>query len=193
MEFYLLSRVYSFFLKEISKFENSVFGRTKKKFKNQMKSKCACSYFFTKQMSLTLSDGSVAEAQRILDCKDDDYLAILKLSFSTTSSSSSSSKTGSKRYEGITPEIVRTAFDEIKKVLLTRHSFDNAMVMKAKVKLDKAYTKLSSQQLIDMERDRLLKAEFAVDQSMQEWKDVAKHTFDLESRMKVAIIRNANV
>lgn len=120
-------------------------------------------------MALALSDGSVAEAQRILDLKETDFAGILKLHPSLV---------------GATPEMAKTAYQEIRKILYTRHSFGIESVTKAKQKLEKAYNSLASQPQIDQIRARMMIHAFDADDEVQQYRCVAQYTVELEKRMK---------
>ena len=123
-------------------------------------------------MTLALSDGSVAEAQRILDLKETDFAGILKLPPSL---------------ENTTPETVKSAYQEIRKVLYTRHSFGIESVTKAKQRLEKAHNSLASQPQIDQIRARMMKNVFDADNEVQEYRFVSKYTAELEKRMKASM------
>lgn len=114
-------------------------------------------------MSLTLADGSVAEAHRILDAPS--HAAVLKLELRTA-----------------TPETVKQAYAEIKKVLYTRNSFGIEIVTKAKERLEKASTALSSIQLIEKSRKDAALDDASVKITIQQLRAIAQHTARLEAR-----------
>ena len=126
-------------------------------------------------MALAISDGSVAEAQRILDLKETDFAAILKLPPSL---------------EGTTPGIVKTSYQEIRKILYTRHSFGIESVTKAKQRLEKAHNSLASQPQIDQIRAKMMKNVYDADKEVQEYRCVSSYTAELEKRMKGSMTRS---
>ncbi len=126
-------------------------------------------------MALTLSDGSVAEAQRILDLNENDFCGILKLS---------------SGLENVTPDVVKNAFNDIKKILITRHSIGIESIGKAKTRLEKAANSMVTQQQIDSIRARNRKGTFDTETEVQEFRSLSKYTVELERRMKAQLLAN---
>ena len=118
-------------------------------------------------MSLVLTDGSVAEAQRILAAAS--HADVLRLDLHAATA---------------TGDTARQQYADLKKALYTRHSFGIDVVTRAKARLDQAFNALCAQPQIDAARAALARAGELALLELQALRSIALHTYQLEARVR---------
>lgn len=114
-------------------------------------------------MSLALVDPAIVEAHRILRASSNAEILHIEL-------------------RNATPDLVQRSFSEIKRVLLTRQSYGVDVVVRAKSRLEQAFSALCSLQLIQKEQRACQAAEQLIEIELADFHALALETAGLEVR-----------